>query len=479
MGNNQIEHNNEYYLEKKVSALLSLINDQFYSMIKFAYTLPFGGTKLMESMLRDLAKLHAEKSLAGACLSEHHPKISKNLTAINALKAIHKIHSMEKIADFDWLEINGDELFFTVKYKKDKCVYYTHCDELVCNNYDCICTRRFFYEGTIKAITGLNYRSEFNTPHLKDDFCSFSYKLITDSAALDETHSLEISRDSYHSEVIKMSKKVALSEIATNILHNVGNVLNSLNVSAFSLEENIKNSAVGDLNLLYELFDENKNNLSEYLQIDEKGKNILPYLKELSHDLKLDKKIQLSELQLLIERVDHIKSIIKIQSGYVDKNLSSKEIIKIKNIINPSISILQASLDNHSIKVEKEFADLEELLLDKGQLMQVFVNLISNAKYAMLENSNGKDRILTIKTEVIKDILNISFKDTGCGILNENFIKIFEHGYTTKADGNGFGLHSVGNIINSMGGQVSVKSDGINKGSEFIVKLPLENIKIK
>ena len=117
--------------------------------------------------------------------------------------------------------------------------------------------------------------------------------------------------------------------------------------------------------------------------------------------------------------------------------------------------------------------------VDKHKVLQILVNLISNAKYA-LSDSDAKERQLTIaisrqpsRASSDDGFAEVSITDNGIGIARENLIRIFGHGFTTKKNGHGFGLHSGALAAKEMGGSLSVQSAGPGKGATFTLSLPL------
>jgi len=90
------------------------------------------------------------------------------------------------------------------------------------------------------------------------------------------------------------------------------------------------------------------------------------------------------------------------------------------------------------------------------------------------------DRILTIRAGLSPSDSSrffISVCDTGVGIEQENLTRIFSHGFTTKADGHGFGLHTSALAAKAMGGSITAHSEGSGKGATFIIELPLNSAK--
>jgi signal transduction histidine kinase len=117
----------------------------------------------------------------------------------------------------------------------------------------------------------------------------------------------------------------------------------------------------------------------------------------------------------------------------------------------------------------------EELVLsvEKHKVLQVLVNLIRNAKNACDETGRA-DKQLTLRVTAANGRVIFSIIDNGIGIPPENLIRIFAHGFTTKKDGHGFGLHSGALAAKEMGGELRVHSDGVGQSATFTLELPLK-----
>ncbi len=111
------------------------------------------------------------------------------------------------------------------------------------------------------------------------------------------------------------------------------------------------------------------------------------------------------------------------------------------------------------------------ITVEKHKVLQILVNLMRNAKFACSE-SGLPDRQMTLRVSRDADIVKISVSDNGVGIAPENLTRIFSHGFTTRKDGHGFGLHSGALAATEMGGRLSVQSDGLGLGAAFTLELP-------
>ena len=105
----------------------------------------------------------------------------------------------------------------------------------------------------------------------------------------------------------------------------------------------------------------------------------------------------------------------------------------------------------------------------------MLTNLVKNSREAMVAAKHqGQRAVLRISVEQLDtDLMEIRISDNGCGIGPENLDKIFNHGFTTKDQGHGFGLHTCANFMTEMGGTLRAESDGIGKGATFVMRFPL------
>jgi signal transduction histidine kinase len=141
-----------------------------------------------------------------------------------------------------------------------------------------------------------------------------------------------------------------------------------------------------------------------------------------------------------------------------------------------ALRVNQTSLDKYQVEIARDFPMIPEIVVDKHQVLQVLVNLISNAKHAMT-NVSDRPRVLTVRIMAFevkddKEWVKLEVSDTGVGISPENMTRVFSQGFTTKKDGHGFGLHSGSLSAKLMGGSLTVHSDGENQGTTFTLTLP-------
>jgi signal transduction histidine kinase len=276
------------------------------------------------------------------------------------------------------------------------------------------------------------------------------------------------------SELVATARQAGMAEIATNVLHNVGNVLNSVNVSADLVSRRVRASKAQGLAKAVQLINEHAADLGDFISRDEKGKLLPAYLNQLVEALAAEQQGITEELGHLTKSVNHIKEIVATQQSYAGAS-SMLEAVRVTDLLEDALRINAGALKRHQVTVIKEFADVPPLLLDRHRLLLILVNLISNAKQALSAPANPS-RTLTLSVRLLDEgKLQICVQDNGEGIAAENLTRIFAHGVTTRKDGHGFGLHSCALAAMEMDGSLTAHSDGPGQGATFSLELPLKS----
>ena len=275
-----------------------------------------------------------------------------------------------------------------------------------------------------------------------------------------------------HRQLLDSSRQAGMAEVATGVLHNVGNVLNSVNVSATLAAETMRKSKLGNLAKVVALMDEHQSDLGGFMSRTAKGQQVPVYLKQLAGHLQGEHGNLLEELESIRKNVEHIKEIVSMQQSYA-KVSGVKEVVDVAGIVEDAIRLNAGALERHRVNLVREFEDLPPVNLDKHKVLQILVNLIRNAKYACDESDHPEKR-LTLRVKSRDASVEITVADNGVGISPENLTRIFSHGFTTRKEGHGFGLHSGALAAKEMGGSLTVHSDGPGRGATFVLTLPLE-----
>jgi PAS domain S-box-containing protein len=271
--------------------------------------------------------------------------------------------------------------------------------------------------------------------------------------------------------LLETSRLAGMAEVATGVLHNVGNVLNSVNVSAGLVVEKLRRSKVSKLGQAAALLTERNGDLGDYLAHDPNGKKLPGYLAKLSQYLVEENAQTLSEVDLLARHIEHIKEVVAMQQNYA-KVSGAFENLQADQLVEDSIAMNIGALGRHGVVVERRFSASPPVRVDRHRVLQILINLIRNAKYA-LDDVQRLDKQITITIAPAGEkSVHVIVTDNGIGISQENVARIFAHGFTTRKDGHGFGLHSGALAAKEMGGSLSVHSLGPRRGATFTLELP-------
>jgi len=276
-----------------------------------------------------------------------------------------------------------------------------------------------------------------------------------------------------HKRLSHTSRMAGMAEVATDILHNVGNVLNSVNVSCSLVTERLQESPAINLACIPQMLREQAGRLDAFLTDDPKGKKIPDYLDKLAKTIEEQRVFALSELGQLRKHIDHIKQVVSMQQNYA-KVAGVEEVVEVSHLIDDALHINASALDRHRVEVKHDMETVPPLMVDKHKVLQILVNLVSNAKYAV-SAVERVDKTMTIRVrQTDAGHVMIQIVDNGIGIAKDNLTRVFAHGFTTRPDGHGFGLHSGALVASELGGSLTVQSDGPGCGATFTLELPLK-----
>jgi signal transduction histidine kinase len=220
-------------------------------------------------------------------------------------------------------------------------------------------------------------------------------------------------------ELVKSEKLAAIGQLASAVGHEIRNPLGVINNSCYFLSKRLKDTA------------------------DETVKK---------------------HLKIIERKINSANLIVSDLLDFARKKPPNLEEIALNDIVAnalPNISIPE------NIKVITKLDEIPPMLLDREQMARVFQNMILNAIQAMPEGGQ-----LTIQTSKQGDSTEMTFKDTGVGIPEENLPKLFTPLFSTKAKGMGLGLTICKQIVENHGGNITVESK-VGEGTTFTVKLPI------
>jgi signal transduction histidine kinase len=283
---------------------------------------------------------------------------------------------------------------------------------------------------------------------------------------------LEIER--VHRKLLETSRLAGMAEVATAVLHNIGNVLNSVNISATLLTERVRKSSITAIGRVVQLLKEHEADLGSFFLSTPKGRLLPAYLAGLSQQLSSEQTEALEELTSLGKHIDHIKQIVAMQQSHakISGVLTNENVI---DLIEESLQMNEGGLERDGAALLRDYREpLPAIMVDRHKVKQILLNLIRNAKHACDDSASERKQI-TVQAIHAGQRIQIAVIDNGVGIPTENLGRIFNHGFITKEGGHGFGLHSGALAAKEMGGELRVSSGGPGMGATFVLELPIQS----
>ena len=273
-------------------------------------------------------------------------------------------------------------------------------------------------------------------------------------------------------QLVEISRQAGMAEIATGVLHNVGNVLNSVNVSVTLLGDQVRHSKRATLTRVCALLESHRANIGEFLTSDPKGQLVPELLSNLAAVLEEEQGVIQSELKGLVKNVEHIKEIVSMQQSYAGV-AGAVEDLPAALLVEDAVRINEGDFLRLGIEVERAYEETPSVRVEKHKVLQIMVNLLRNALHAV-EASGRADKLLTLSIKQNgRGYVEVVVKDNGIGIEQTSLTRIFAHGFTTKTGGHGFGLHSGALAAKEMGGSLQARSDGPGTGATLTLELPI------
>jgi signal transduction histidine kinase len=269
--------------------------------------------------------------------------------------------------------------------------------------------------------------------------------------------------------LVDASREAGRADVAVEILHSVGNALNSVNVSVELVSEVVARSKVNNLPRIVEVVTQHRDDFSAFVREDPRGQKLPDYLAQLAEVVVRENGTVTAELASLKKSVDHIKSIVASQQDRV----GPREVIEtfdVSVLLDDALRI--AGYEKHEIEVACRCDKLPLVSLDRHQVLQILIALLANARDAVMGRQVGERKIAIHARHGAADDLEISVDDNGCGIAPEHLDEVFNLGFTTKPAGRGLGLHYSACTAHELKGKLTASSAGPGRGASFLLALP-------
>jgi signal transduction histidine kinase len=268
--------------------------------------------------------------------------------------------------------------------------------------------------------------------------------------------------------MLDASRRAGMAEVAAGVLHNVGNVLNNLNVSAVLLSDRVKSSRVASVTMTGRLLEEKSDGVGDFIASDRRGKTIPAFLTTLGNTLEKERLEILDEIASLSGDIDHIKKIVSAQQA----NARSDPLldrVEVWSVVDDALRM--TALEAQGVDVIRSGNDVTDAMVDRHEVLQILTNVLTNARHA-IQQTGRTDQRVHVDVARSQGRIRLSVRDNGVGVAPGNLTRIFQHGFTTKPHGHGFGLHASANTARLLGGSLTCASDGPDRGATFTLEIP-------
>ncbi|WNG30402.1 AAA family ATPase [Cystobacter fuscus] len=271
--------------------------------------------------------------------------------------------------------------------------------------------------------------------------------------------------------LVDTAREVGMAEVASNVLHNVGNVLTSAVVNLETMRQSVGASRVGRLKRATSLLLEHQPDLADFLAEGARGSHLPGYLAALADELVREQTHFMEDMDAMGRHIEHIRAIVQVQQTYARTTLMTEE-CDLAQLIDDALRIQLPVLQRHGVSVRRELSPVPRVMVDKHKVLQILINLLSNATHALDSKPEGT-RHLWVRLRAEGPVARIQVVDDGVGFAAEVKGRLFSHGFTTRKGGHGFGLHSSALAAQLLDGRLTLESEGPGKGAVSTLELPL------
>jgi PAS domain S-box-containing protein len=274
-------------------------------------------------------------------------------------------------------------------------------------------------------------------------------------------------------ELIQTAHHAGMAEVATGVLHDVGNLLNSVNVSCEMIMKVLHESSLNSMAKVNHLL-ASQADPGAFISDDPKGQKVPRLYGQLGDRMEKEREEMLEEAEHLKSKIQIIRDVISTQQGYAKTGLFFEE-ARMETLVEDALAILKSSMEQGNLNIEKNYISVPTVSVQKSKFVHIILNLLKNARDALIKVT---DRPCIIRIDILSDPLDpkyacVKVTDNGEGIAEKDLELIFTHGFTTKSTGHGFGLHSCANLMTEMNGRIHAESLGKGRGASFILALPI------
>jgi two-component system, NtrC family, sensor kinase len=270
--------------------------------------------------------------------------------------------------------------------------------------------------------------------------------------------------------LVDHSFEAGAAQIASGVLHNVGNAMTPLGVTVAGLHKRLREAPADDVGLVLDELDKaaddaRRADLEEFLRLTSR---------ELAHVVTQAR----GEIDAVARQAEAIQQVLtqQLRSSHAAPVMEN---VRLPDLVERAVEMVPIALRPYvAIQMDRSLQSMRAVRVARITLQQVFQNLIQNAAEAMRDAGRSRGHLHVAGGIVVGpdgDRLQIRFTDDGAGIASEHLPRIFERGFSTKSreSNSGIGLHWCANAINALGGSIRAENPEHGQGATFVIVVPL------
>jgi len=284
-------------------------------------------------------------------------------------------------------------------------------------------------------------------------------------------HMVDRLSDSYR-RLMDLSRQAGKAQVASSVLHDVGNVMASISCTTETLRSMLQNSRLQRLRQVGELLAPHADNVAQFLSEDPRGRQVLPYVCQLAARWSEEYVALMAKLDSLVANIAHVNAVVEAQQVHAT-GTHVIELTPVDRFIRDAVILCEPAYQRHEVQLTQTIEEsLPAIPVDRVRILQVLVNLLTNAKDSVCAAETDVKSVHITASAVGEQAVRIEIVDNGVGIAAADLPHLFQQGFTTKSDGHGFGLYFSALAVQELGGLISARSDGVGRGATFVVTLP-------
>jgi two-component system NtrC family sensor kinase len=271
--------------------------------------------------------------------------------------------------------------------------------------------------------------------------------------------------------LLDQSFKSGVAEMASGVLHNIGNAITPLGVKLTTLRRDLQQAPLAEIDLA-------SAELADPATTPDRRAALDQFVELAARELADIVRKTLEEIDTVRGQVDHVQLILADQQRF-SRAERVIEPLALHRVVEESVRLLPEPLRRFAtLEIDPELAQVGRVRAARVALQQVIGNLLINAAESVRESGQQADTG-RIRVHCIQDPtgapgqVHLCFEDNGIGIATENLARLFERGFSTKARGSGMGLHWSANTASALGGRLYAESAGPGRGACLHLLLPL------